>query len=161
MWATILIFLTFLQKQCIYLWRRAPLPPGYIGCSHPQPFATFPNISSVNPPSPTQPFPLTVHVVHLFTKGDPFRSPIGAEDFSTIFEASGDYPTNPISFFASFHGPQNGQGRNQENYTRYTTLKPLALHFENFERTYTQPLNLWLCSSKMEKSGSRPISSAG
>ena len=134
-----------LAKQCIYLWRRAPLPPGYIGCSHPQPFATFPNISSVNPPSPTQPFPLTVHMVHLFTKGDPFRSPIGAEDFSTIFDASGDYPTNPISFFASFHGPQNGQGRNREN----------------FERTDTQPLNLWLCSSKMEKSGSRPISSAG
>ena len=145
MWATILIFLTFLQKQCIYLWRRAPLPPGYIGCSHPQPFATFPNISSVNPPSTPQPFPLTVHVVHLFTKGDPFRSPIGAEDFSTIFDASGDYPPNPISFFAFFHGPQNGQGRNQEN----------------FERTDTQPLNLWLCSSKMEKSGSRPISSVG
>ena len=67
----------------------------------------------------------------------------------------------PQIVFASFHGPQNGQGRNQENYTRYTTLKPLALHFENFERTDTQPLNLWLCSSKMEKSGSRPISSAG
>ena len=158
MWATILIFLTFLQKQCIYLWRRAPLPPGYIGCSHPQPFATFPNISSVNPPSPTQPFPLTVHVVHLFTKGDPFRSPIGAEDFSTIFEASGDYPPTPNRFcFLSWASKWSGQN----NYTRYTTLKPLALHFENFERTDTQPLNLWLCSSKMEKSGSRPISSAG
>ena len=146
MWATILIFLTFLQKQCIYLWRRAPLPPGYIGCSHPQPFATFPNISSVNPPSPTQPFPLTVHMVHLFTKGDPFRSPIGAEDFSTIFEASGDYPANPKSFLLPFMGLKIFRAETKRLHKihnlktfgsafwefwkdRYTTFKPLALQF--------------------------------
>ena len=146
MWATILIFLTFLQKQCIYLWRRAPLPPGYIGCSHPQPFATFPNISSVNPPSPTQPFPLTVHVVHLFTKGDPFRSPIGAENFSTIFEASGDYSPTPNRFcFLSWASKWSGQKPRELHKIHnlktfgsafwefwkdiYTTFKPLALQF--------------------------------
>ena len=148
MWATILIFLTFLQKQCIYLWRRAPLPPGYIGCSHPQPFATFPNISSVNPPSPTQPFPLTVHMVHLFTKGDPFRSPIGAEIFQPSLKRVVITPPTPYRFLLPFMGLKmvraetkrilKGQIHNLKTFgsafwefwkDRYTTFKPLALQF--------------------------------